>query len=161
MNPFRYFSTAHVGYLSSAFLIAVPAASAAQINGMQVNFIKGNCQQLFLGKEQFASRCSDKLMSTAYPNRRVGFHFVLDDGRGLSFSGMDGENPSSETDIVNIDKVIVNAKGGTDGAVDYQATGTCIYGNPYDGPMTVTCQGKTKDGRKFSGIFTSDGSAPE
>ena len=40
------------------------------------------------------------------------------------------------------------------------ATGTCRFGNPMQGPMTVSCEGRLSSGGAFSATFTTDGKPP-
>jgi hypothetical protein len=133
---------------------------AGKLNGADMYLLKGTCDKLVVGDEIYTS-CAPGLLSTSYPNGRIGFHFSTQEGTAISFSGIDGENPTKDADVSLIDKVIINVKGG-DGAEDFEADGECIYTNPFTGePATVNCSGRIGDGRTFSAIFTTDGSKPE
>ncbi|EJT04967.1 hypothetical protein [Rhizobium sp. CCGE 510] len=147
--------------VASVFGFAVPA-QATKMNGMQFFVLNGTCDKLVVGNLDWTASCDGKLMSTSYSNRRVGFHFITKDAKGASFSGMDGANPSKDADVTNIDEVILDTVGAGKNPKPFEATGKCLYSNPYTGdPTTVSCSGKMKDGRTFSAIFTTDGSPPQ
>ena len=122
--------------------------------------LTGSCDKLILGKQKLADSCSGKLLNMSYPDGRVGFYFILDDGRIVTFSGMDAPNPTPDTDDVKVDKVIMGVKGKPKDPEVVAATGTCTYGNPYKGESTVSCDGTMSNGQRFSARFTSDGKPP-
>lgn len=135
---------------------------ATTFNGMQMTMLKGSCDKLVIGHDKFTSHCTGDMVSTAYPDRRVGFLFMTQENQAFTFSGMDGENPTKDSDVTLIDKVIINLEGKEDTAKSFKASGKCIYGNAFSGePMTIVCSGKTRDARSFSAIFTTDGSPPK
>ncbi|MBY5323583.1 hypothetical protein HFN11_25245 [Rhizobium leguminosarum] len=122
--------------------------------------LTGSCDKLILGKQKLADSCSGKLLNMSYPDGRVGFYFILDDGLIVTFSGMDAPNPTPDTDVVKVDKVIMGVKGKPKDPEVVAATGTCTYGNPYKGESTVSCDGTMSNGQRFSARFTSDGKPP-
>ena len=73
---------------------------------------------------------------------------------------MDGENPTPDTDVIALDKVIMSRKDTPDQPDVFKAEGTCGFGNPMKGPMTVSCAGTLADGKTFSAAFTTDGKPP-
>jgi hypothetical protein len=136
-------------------------AGAASFNGVEMSMLKGSCDKLVIGKDNYTADCTGDLMSTAYQDRRVGFYFLTRRNQAFTFSGLDGESPTKDADVTNIDKVVINLDGKEDTARSYHATGQCIYGNGFTGdPMTIVCSGTIKGGVKFSAIFTTDGSPP-
>lgn len=151
-------------FAALATICLLPSFALAQHalgNGGTMYIISGTCNKLVVGDKSYAD-CSPGLVSTQYPNRRVGFHFSTQIGLGVSFSGMDGENPTRNSDVSIIDKVIINRHAGGMEADSFDATGKCLYENPYAGiPAKVTCSGRLKDGRKFNAMFISDGSKPQ
>jgi hypothetical protein len=152
-------------FLLSGTLVAnsspLDAFGQTKVGDVQMVVLNGSCDKLTLGKKKYGDVCSSKILSTSYPDGRVGFYFVMEDGRSITFSGMDGENPTPDTDITNIDKVIANFNVKTpDKPNVFAATGKCSFGNPYKGKSTISCKGKLSDGRAFAGVFTTDGSPP-
>jgi hypothetical protein len=152
-------------FLIAATLIAPaisgsPALAQTKIGNATAMVLTGTCEKLTIGREKLGDSCSGKLMNSSYADGRVGFYFVLDDGRAITFSGMNGVNPTPDTDVVNLDKVIIGVKGKPNKPRVVAASGTCKYGNPYAGESNVTCNGKMADGKTFSASFTSDGSPP-
>jgi len=148
-----------IGTVILSALSTTAFAQQAINGGGQMFLLSGKCSKLTIGKKSYAD-CAPGVISTMYPNRRVGFHFSTQAGFGASFSGMDGENPTDNSDISHIDKVIINEKGGD--PKTFEATGKCLYENPYAGvPAKVACSGSLDDGRKFSALFMSDGSKPK
>lgn len=146
---------------SCLLAIAEPASAQSNVGGAQVLVLDGSCDKLTLGKRKMADRCSPKMMSTSYPHGRVGFYFIMEDGTGVTISGMDGANPTPDTDVTVVDKVIVNLDPKKLNKPDvFPATGKCTFGNPYKGEMTISCKGKLRDGRAFAGSFTTDGAPP-
>ena len=144
-----------------ALLLNSTVSAQTKIGDAQVMILNGTCETLILGKDQLGSACSPKIMSTSYPDGRVGFYFVLNGGRTITFSGMDGDNPTPDTDIMMIDKVIANLDAPKRGRPEaLRATGKCSYGNPYKGRMTVACKGRLAGGGAFEGVFTTDGRPP-
>jgi hypothetical protein len=148
--------------VAAAVLATLPSPAGAQtkIGNATAMALNGTCDKLVIGKQKLGDSCDGKLLNMAYPDGRVGFYFVLDDGRVVTFSGMDGANPTPDTDIVELDKVIIGVKGKPNNPKVVNATGTCKYGNPYQGETTVTCNGKLADGQMFSASFTTDGNPP-
>lgn len=121
--------------------------------------IDGQCQVLaFDGKDRTAD-CGKTLLQTIYADGRVGFYVVLGaEGDILTISGYDGDKPDDDTQLHNIDKVILGSAG--QDPTEYTASGLCSYGNPYNGPSTVACQGTTKGGFAFLLVFRTDGTEP-
>lgn len=141
-------------------LLATGAIAQTQVGDAQMLGVTGTCEALVVGKQQFSNTCSQKLLNVSYPNGRVGFYFVLEDGRIITFSGMDGANPTPDSDVIDLDKVIVSRKDTPDTPDVFPAKGTCGFGNPMKGAMTVSCEGTLADGQAFSARFTTDGKPP-
>jgi hypothetical protein len=161
----RTLITKHFKYLEvvSVAMLAIsttPAKAQTKIGNATTMVLNGSCDKLTIGRQKLGDGCGGKLMNSSYPDGRVGFYFILDDGRTITFSGMDGANPTPDTDVVDLDKVIIGIKGKPSKPKVVAASGTCKYGNPYAGQSTVTCNGKMVDGQTFSANFTSDGSPP-
>lgn len=137
------------------------SAATAQENPMQFLSMKGTCNKLVIGLSDYGQKCQGQLMNSAYKSGRVGFWFLLSDGGVFTFSGLDGENPTEDSDVILLDKMIVNLGGGADHTKTVPVSGKCIHTNPYLGePAMVSCSGTFKKGQRFSAIFVSDGSPP-
>lgn len=141
-------------------LLATAAAAQTQVGNAQMLGVSGTCSELIVGELDLSKACSQKLLNVTYPDGRVGFYFVLDDSRIITFTGMDGDNPTPDTDVINLDKVIVSRKDTPDQPDVFPATGTCGFGNPMKGSATIACEGTLSDGKRFSATFTTDGKPP-
>lgn len=141
-------------------LLAAPADAQTTVGDAQMVSVGGRCGKLVVGKRTLTDTCTGKLLNVTYPDGRTGFYFVLADGRIVTFSGMDGDNPTPDTDVVDLDKVIMTRKDTPDKPDVLSATGTCRFGNPMQGPMTVSCEGRLSRGGAFSATFTTDGKPP-
>lgn len=148
-------------FLASVSLALTLVASPAQTQNVTMATMAGSCANLTIGKHSYRKRCEPIIMNTAYPDGRIGFYFVLAGGKVITFSGMDGENPSVDTDVTHLDRVVINLKGPSQKPDVVNAKGTCTYGNPYKGISTVHCSGNLKDGRKFDAVFITDGAEPK
>lgn len=150
-----------IGFLATGLgLLAADAAAQTKVGDAQMLSVKGHCDSLVVGDRSFTGDCGTQLLNVTYPDGRVGFYFVLADGRIITFSGMDGDNPTPDTDIVALDKVIMSRKDTPDQPDVFKVKGTCGFGNPMKGPMTVSCKGTLADGKAFSAAFTTDGQPP-
>ncbi|WP_411035230.1 hypothetical protein [Shinella sp. BYT-45] len=146
--------------LAGLLLLATGAGAQTQVGNAQMAGVTGSCGKLVVGDRQLTDACSAKLLNVTYPDGRVGFYFVLTDGRIVTFSGMDGDNPTPDTDVVDLDKVIMSRTDTPDQPDVFQASGTCGFGNPMKGPMTISCEGTLAGGGAFSAAFTTDGKPP-
>lgn len=142
----------------SATLMALSFPSEASSQSMMS--MTGKCTQLVFGKTNLTRSCEGKILSTTYDDGRVGFYFILTTGSIFTISGMDLPNPSKNSDALRIDKVIFNMEGGAP-VTTANASGKCVYTNPYAGKATVTCTGKTSKGEKIAAKFVSDGRPPQ
>lgn len=116
---------------------------------------------MVVGPSNYTAKCQGQVLNSAYQNGWVGFWFLLHDGSVFTFSGMDGENPTEDSDVNVLDEMIVNRGGGMDHSKAVPVKGKCIYTNPYLGqPANVSCSGTFKKGQRFSAIFVSDGNPP-
>lgn len=139
---------------------SVPAEAQTKIGNATAMTLTGSCDKLLVSRQKLGDLCDGKLLNMSYPDGRVGFYFILEDGRAITFTGMDGANPTPDSDVVDLDKVIIGVKGKPNSPKVVSATGTCKYGNPYKGESTVICAGKTAVGSAFSATFTTDGNPP-
>ncbi len=147
-------------FAAGGLFLAAGAVAQTQVGDAQMVSVTGKCDTLVVGDRQLSRDCSAKLLNVVYPDGRIGFYFVLTDGRIVTFSGMDGENPTPDSDVIDLDKVIMSRKDTPDKPDVFQAKGTCGFGNPMKGPMTVSCTGTLSGGGAFSAAFTTDGKPP-
>lgn len=138
-----------------------PVPAQTKIGDADMSALEGSCNRLVIGSLDLTDACSGKLLSVAYPDGRVGFYFVLNDGRIVTFTGMDGDNPTPDTDVVNLDRLIMTRKDTPDQPDVSDVSGTCAFGNPFRGAMTVSCEGSLPEGIGFTGSFTTDGQPPK
>ncbi|WP_062235845.1 hypothetical protein [Aureimonas sp. N4] len=133
------------------FLVATALAlSAPSAEAQQMAFGKGVCEKFVLGRNNMTKECDTKLMNSTYDNGRTGFYFVFKRGSIITFSGMDRPNPTPDTDLFAIDKVIFSAGGATK---EFAATGSCRYGNYKAGHKRIRCKGTSDDGQPFEAVF--------
>ncbi len=149
-----------LSFAAGGLLLASGAVAQTQVGEARMVSVTGKCDALVVGDRQLSGDCSAKLLNVVYPDGRTGFYFVLTDGRIVAFSGMDGENPTPDSDVVDLDKVIISRKDTPDTPDVFQVKGACGFGNPMKGPMTVSCEGTLSDGGRFSAAFTTDGKPP-
>ena len=90
-------------------LLATTAGAQTAVGDAQMVSVTGNCGKLLVEQQDLTASCSGKLLNVVYPDGRVAFYFVLEDGRIVSFSGMDGENPTPDTDVVHLDNVFMKS----------------------------------------------------
>lgn len=147
-----------IGIFAAALLIHAPMSASAENLPYGMTFLRGNCAQLVFGSEDWSGKCDQKLMQTAVNRNNIDFYFSTTDNRMLIFNGVDGENPTPDTDVSTVKKVIFSQNGTN---TDFPASGRCSYGNPYKGRSTVQCSGTLKDGRRFDATFVTDGQPPD
>lgn len=147
--------------MTLVMLLAAQSAQAqTKVGEATMMALEGVCETLVVGARALGAECSAKILNVSYPDGRVSFYFVLTDGRIVAFSGMDGENPTPDSDVVDLDQLIVSRADTPDKPDVTTVRGTCGYGNPYKGAMTVRCEGSLDDGHAFSAVFTTDGNPP-
>lgn len=122
--------------------------------------IGGQCAKLVVAGVDFTGTCNPKVASNNAGPDKVMFHFALADGTAVSIVGIDLPNPSSDSDEIEIVRVHVGKKLGPLGKGPHAASGKCVFGNPYAGPMTIRCDGAV--GKKtLVADFLTDGLAPK
>lgn len=131
---------------------------SAQESPRQLSFmmsVSGTCTNLMLSGE--ALDCQGTLIHTEYDDGRLGFYFVAKapNKKIITFSGRGQEQraPSENVRIQPIDGVILS-----DGIVN--ASGECLFENPYAGPAQIRCAAKSASGSEYFGQFLTDGAEP-
>lgn len=155
-------STRMTGILALSLLSLPAATGTAQtsLGNAQMIAVEGTCDALRIGKRDMSTACGTKLLNIVYPNGRLGFYFVLGDGTLVGFTGIDGENPTPDDDLLQVDQIIATRKDTPDKPDVSRAKGTCRYGNPYKGVMTLSSSGTLAKGGAFAAIFTTNGKPP-
>ena len=147
-------------FAAGLLLPASGGMAQTQVGDAQMVTVGGHCDRLVVGERTLTADCSQKLLNVTYPDRRSGFYFVLTDGQIVTFSGMDGANPTPDSDIIHLDKVVMTRKDRPGQPEVLSVKGDCTFGNPMKGPATITCEGTLADGAPFSAAFTTDGRPP-
>ena len=145
------------GLVAGAAADAQPARDFGDLRS--IAFLRGTCERLVVAGEDRTASCHWALTNLSYHHGRTSFAF-MDNGAQtmISFSGM-GEPATGNSGRLTLDMLSRASDGGA--AIRSEPVeGFCEYGNPYAGRATVRCEGVTASGR-FSGLFTSDGEAPE
>ena len=138
-------------------LFASVGAAAAQAPQNVVS-VDGTCQRLVIEGRSLAGNCGATVLQTIYADGRTGFYISAADGsRVFAFSGFE-QSFSGQTEVTQkLDKVILIGEPAT----SIPVTGTCTYGNPYAGPMTIFCDAADQSGNRYRFEFLTDGSEPE
>lgn len=136
----------------SALVIAALAALTGTATAQNLMGAEGRCKSFRLAGNDLTRGCAGKMLNTSYPDGRVGFYFVMTDSSIVTFSGYDRPNPTPDTDVVAIDKIIVSNKR-TGQTSQFRAFGRCTYGNFYKGQKTVHCRATSQDGSEHRAVF--------
>jgi hypothetical protein len=148
--------------VSAVLAIALlPMAAAKAQEPPNLMSSEGTCKELVVDAKVLTSKCQPILLNSSYDDGRVGFYFLYEGHRAVTFSGMDLPNPTPDTDEFAIDKLINTSPTPGKGPDVSVAEGICSFGNPYIGPMTVRCSGKVVGGKVFSATFETDGNPPK
>lgn len=151
--------------LGALVLAGVPAAGTAQKEDVpdieRIAFLSGTCERMMIAGEDVSAVCRGPVYNTTYRSGRVSFAFPgtdRDSGTDLivSFSGTEQQR---EGDVVQLLLDQITLAGSEDEASSVAAEGICEYGDPYAGPVRISCAGRTEAG-DFIGVFVSDGKAP-
>ncbi|MDR4305673.1 hypothetical protein IHQ68_03425 [Chelatococcus sambhunathii] len=137
---------------SIALALSISSAPFDAAMSQGIMGAEGRCKSFKMAGHDLTRGCAGKMLNTTYPDGRVGFYFVMTDGSIVTFSGYDRPNPTPDTDLMAIDKIIVaNKRSGK--SDEFAAFGRCTYGNFYKGFRTVSCRATSQDGTEHSGIF--------
>ncbi|WP_147178656.1 MULTISPECIES: hypothetical protein [Alphaproteobacteria] len=120
--------------------------------------LEGKCVRVVAGDEDLTAGCNSKLGIISYADGRTGFYFLLSDNRILTFSGF---GKARDRNTYGLDRVVYNDGTGAAMPRVVPASGSCAYGNPYKGPVTVRCKGRTPQGEIFAATFRSNGKPPK
>jgi len=138
------------GFLASLAVLMLAGASAQSAPLEDMGIAKGVCEKFSIAGKPTTKECTGKLLNTTYADGRVGFYFTFKRGSIITFSGYDRPNPTKDTDLISVDKIIFSVGGATR---EFAATGSCRYGNFRAGHKRVTCKGSSDDGQPFEAVF--------
>ncbi|RDL49730.1 hypothetical protein BLJAPNOD_00838 [Ensifer sp. M14] len=159
-------------YEAAAPLVEVELARTASISEthdpvfdedavVSMAILSGTCERLVVVGKSFSEHCDGRIVQVTYASGRAGFTIAIGgEGTAATFSGMEGVKPDAHTQTQSLDKVTFNL--GIEGVPPDPAAvvGNCVYGNPYKGSATISCQGIDADNAAYLLQFRSDGSPP-
>lgn len=142
-------------------ILGVSSARAAGIQNIVV--VHGTCKQLVVAGADHTSQCTGVLMQSQWDTGRIGFYVVpnKDDGLTVTFSGFDGDKVNDNTQIQDLDKILINSQATNYKPIIRPIKGTCTYKVPYAGPQTVICKAKDNQSKKYLLEFNTNSEAPE
>lgn len=123
--------------------------------------LSGTCERLVVFGTNFSDHCDGRIVQSVYDNGGVGFTLAIGDkGGAATFSGIEGGKPDADSQLQSLDKVVFTI-GLEEVPPNVTAVmGSCVYGNPYKGPVTISCQGTDADNKPYLLQFRTDGSPP-
>ncbi|WP_156351967.1 hypothetical protein [Devosia sp. Leaf64] len=160
MGIFRSTSVASIGVVSALGAGSGYAQGLSDLQGMAS--LTGTCERLVMDGKDFSAGCSTTIIQSIYSTGRTGFTVTVGDkGTVVTFSGAEGAKPDPDSQLQSVDKVILNL--GIEGVppTSSATTGNCAYSNPYNGPMTISCQAIDDRGGAYLLQFRTDGSEPK
>ena len=140
----------------AALSMSVGAAAAQALQ--HVVSVDGTCQRLVIEDIALSGNCGAAVLQTIYDDGRTGFYITAADGSQVfAFSGFEQSSPGQTEVTQTLDKVILSGEPAT----SIPVTGSCTYGNPYAGPMTILCDAQDTSRQRYQFEFVTDGSEPE
>lgn len=123
--------------------------------------LSGTCERLVVFGTNFSDHCDGRIVQSVYDNGRAGFTLAIGDkGRAATFSGIERDKPDADSQLQSLDKVVFTIGIEKVPPNVTPVTGSCVYGNPYKGPVTISCQGTDADNKPYLLQFRTDGSPP-
>ncbi len=151
-----------VAVLSLATISCAASLPAHAANLENMAFMTGTCERLVVDGKDFASRCGAKIIQSIYDDGRTRWYLTIgDDGAVATFSGTSGAKPDADSQIQDLDSVVLNLGVKTAPPTTEAISGQCLYSNPYNGPTSVTCIAKNKNGDVSVLEFRTDGQPPQ
>ena len=132
-------------------LFAAACGAQASDVGALVS-LKGECVKLVAGGKDMTGSCGAAVASNTTADGRVMFIFSTGDGGLLSIVGTDLPNPAPDRDAIRIVNSVTKAAGAGNAPVVKPASGTCTFGDPTKGPITIECRGKSS-GKPLEAVF--------
>jgi hypothetical protein len=142
-------------------ITSVPSTDAAALQNMAM--ATGSCERLVVDGHDFTKDCGGgKIMQSAYRDGRTGWYLTIgNDGAVVTLSGMSGAKPDPDSQTQTVDEIILNLGIGGVKPTTEKVSGTCLYGNPYKGPVSITCTAKNAEGAITAMEFRTDGTPPQ
>lgn len=119
--------------------------------------MKGKCREFIVGGKDWTTLCEPKVVNAAYRNGKASFTFIASDKAMVGFFGKDSRAQGDKATL-KVEKITLNLLMGMPSTMA-DATGICIYTNPYNGPSVIKCSARSS-GKNFSATFVSDGREP-
>lgn len=148
-----------VGLLVALWSTASHGQDLQNLTGMAI--LKGKCEKLTMKGDDLTEHCGNQIVQSIYNTGRTGFTVTVGDkGTVITFSGLEGAKPDQDTQLQDLDFIILNL--GIEGVTPARTPvrGGCGYSNPYKGPTTISCQATGEKGEAYLLQFRSDGSPP-
>ncbi|MGR9197543.1 hypothetical protein [Rhizobium leguminosarum] len=148
-----------VGLLVALWSTASHGKDLQNLTGMAI--LKGKCEKLITKGDDLTEHCGNQIVQSIYSTGRTGFTVTVGDkGSVMTFSGLEGAKPDPDTQLQDLDFIILNL--GIEGVTPARTPvrGGCGYSNPYKGPTTISCQATGEKGEAYLLQFRSDGSPP-
>ncbi|WP_143530334.1 hypothetical protein [Rhizobium sp. RU36D] len=119
--------------------------------------VRGQCLKVSIARDDLTGRCTGELGMAVYADGRTGFHFMMRSRHIFTVSGIHSKQQSN---AVQVDRIVLNDGLETNKPEVIAAEGSCTYGDPYRGRMTVRCAGKLGRLQDFVASFETDGTPP-
>jgi hypothetical protein len=122
--------------------------------------VRGKCTKLIVSGKNFTADCKGEAASITQPNGAILFVFSIRTGGMFSFQG-DGRKVKGNSNGARLPVNIVHLADqagellGTD-----RASGSCQFGDPYQGRATISCSAKSKQFGSMSASFITNGKPP-
>lgn len=146
--------------LMALIVVGAPGTAFAQSQSGESVTVRGDCDGLVVFGTDWSDACVDSLMNVVHNNGVLSLVFSASDRALVTFIGH-GRNQTTrgQQATLQIDGITVTPMRPGARAAEFQATGSCSFGNPYGGAMRVHCEATTAEGR-FLGTFITDGTRP-
>lgn len=146
---------------AAAAAVSEPEQATGLSDLIVTAMLSGSCERLVVAGDTFSDYCNGGIIQSVYSTGRAGFTLAIGDkGGAVTFSGIEGTKPNADSQLQSLDKVVFTI-GIEEVPPNVTAvTGSCVYGNPYKGPVTISCQGTDADNRPYLLQFRTDGSPP-
>ncbi|MBY3220906.1 hypothetical protein [Rhizobium laguerreae] len=71
--------------------------------------LKGACEKLIMKGDDLTEHCSNQIIQSIYNTGRTGFTVTVGDkGTVMTFSGLEGAKPDPDTQLQDLDFIILN-----------------------------------------------------
>jgi hypothetical protein len=158
-TPVLRASLATLSFAAILFANFVPA-TAANLQNMAMS--TGTCERLVVDGRDFTSGCAGKIIQSIYDDGRTGWYLMVGDkGTVVTLSGMSGAKPDADSQIQDLDSLILNLGVKNAPSSKEAISGQCLYSNPNNGPTSITCVAKNNQAAVSVLEFRTDGRPPQ